>query len=138
MSLLQSNRKNIQDKVVVITGASSGVGLTKAISFAKEGCRLVLAARGVEGLVRATEKCKEFGAKAIYKKTDMSIADDVKELVDFTLKHLGEIDFWVNNVGVMTSGKFEEICMNINEQVIKTNLMGYMHGAYYVLPVFKK
>ncbi len=125
-------------KTAVITGASSGVGLATAQLFAKNGYNLVLAARGVEGLEKATAECNALGGKTIYKSTDMSEAKEVKDLVEFTLREFGRIDVWVNNAGVMASGKFEEIPMEINEQVIKTNLMGYMNGAYYVLPVFKE
>ncbi len=125
-------------KTAVITGASSGVGLATAHLFAQNGYQLVLAARGVEGLEKAVSECNAFGGKAVYKSTDVSNANEVKDLVEFALKEFGRIDIWVNNAGVMSSGKFGEIPMEVNEQVIKTNLMGYMHGAYYVLPVFKE
>lgn len=137
MSLFQS-KKSISGKVVVITGASSGVGLATAIAFAKEDCKIVLAARGEEALKKALQQCQDLGATVVYKTTDTSNAKEVEELVNFTLKHFSQIDFWINNAGVMASGKFEEIPMEVSEQVIKTNLMGYMHSAYYVLPVFKK
>jgi short-subunit dehydrogenase len=58
--------------------------------------------------------------------------------VNKALQFNGRIDIWINNAGVMASGKFEEIPIELNEQVIKTNLFGYMHGAYSVLPIFKK
>lgn len=125
-------------KTAVITGASSGVGLATAQLFAEKGYQIVLAARGKEGLEKAVAECNALGGKAVYKTTDVSNANEVKDLVEFALKEFGRIDVWVNNAGVMASGKFEEIPMDINEQVIKTNLMGYMHGAYYVLPVFKE
>ncbi len=125
-------------KVIVITGASSGVGLATATLFAKEGCNLILASRGELALKKAAEQCRNLGAVVFYKATDMSIADNVKNLADYAVEKFGRIDVWVNNAGVMASGKFEEIPIQINEQVIKTNLMGYMHGAYYVLPIFKK
>ena len=136
MNLL-SKKKNIAGKVVVVTGASSGVGLATAILFAKQGCRLVLASRGEQPLKDAAEQCQNLGADVIYQSTDVSKADEVESLVNFALDNYGRIDIWINNAGVMASGKFEEIPMDISEQVIKTNLMGYMHGAYYVLPVFK-
>lgn len=125
-------------RTAVITGASSGVGLATAHLFAKNGYQIVLAARGEEGLQKATDECRNLGATAFCKATDMGVAEDVKALVDYTLEKFGRIDVWVNNAGVMASGKFEEIPMDISEQVIRTNLMGYMHGAYYVLPVFKE
>ena len=138
MGLSLSKSRSISGKVVVVTGASSGVGLATAQKFAEAGCSLVLAARGEEALKKATEECRNLGATVFYKQTDMSIAKEVQQLVEFALDKLGRIDIWVNNAGVMASGKFEDIPMDIGEQVIKTNLFGYMHGAYYVLPVFKE
>ncbi|MDM1547061.1 SDR family NAD(P)-dependent oxidoreductase [Empedobacter falsenii] len=125
-------------KTIVITGASSGVGLATAELFAKKGFNIVLAARGIEGLEKAANDCIALGGNLVYKSTDMSLSKEVEDLVRYSLSQFGRIDIWVNNAGVMSSGKFEEIPMEVNEQVIKTNLMGYMHGAYYVLPVFKE
>lgn len=139
---MENNTNEIAPKLVkstaVITGASSGVGLATAQLFAKKGFNLVLAARGEDGLQRAVETCRALGAAAVYKATDMSIASEVQRLAEFAVTEFGRIDVWVNNAGVMASGKFEEIPMDVAEQVIKTNLMGYLHGAYYVLPVFKE
>ncbi|MFV0221943.1 SDR family NAD(P)-dependent oxidoreductase [Empedobacter falsenii] len=129
---------SLTTKIAVITGASSGVGLATAELFAKKRYNIILAARGVEALEKAVSKCNALGSHTVYKSTDMSSAEEVKELVEYCLSQFGRIDVWVNNAGVMASGKFEDIPMEIHEQVIKTNLMGYMHGAYYVLPVFKQ
>lgn len=137
LSKYNSNSKN-SGKVAVITGASSGVGLATALTFAKKGYQLALAARGSEALAKAAQECESFGATTCYKSTDMSKAAEVQTFVQFVMKTYGRIDVWVNNAGVMASGKFEDIPMDINEQVIKTNLFGYMHGAYYVLPIFKE
>lgn len=134
---LTNNQAHIS-KTAVITGASSGVGLATAQLFAKKGYNLILASRGLPALEKAAEECRRLGAKVIAKSTDMSIAKEVKTLVQVGLDEFGKIDIWVNNAGVMASGKFEEIPLEINEQVIKTNLMGYMLGAYYILPVFKE
>lgn len=125
------------NKVVVITGASSGVGLAAAEAFAKEGCFLVLAARGEKGLVNAAIKCSELGAETIIVPTDMSVAEDVKQLAKKALEYKGTIDVWVNNAGVMATGKFEDMPFEALDQVIKTNLLGYMHGARCVLPIFR-
>ena len=117
------------NKTAVITGASSGVGLATAQLFAKNGYQIILAARGEEGLQKATDQCRNLGATAFYKATDMGSAEDVKSLVDYTLEKFGRIDVWVNNAGVMASGKFEEIPMYINEQVIINSHTIYFHMA---------
>lgn len=130
--------KSIAGKTVVITGASSGVGRAAAEAFALEGCRLVLAARGEEPLKETVDLCHDLGAIAVAVPTDVSKEEDVKNLVQQALQFNGRIDYWINNAGVMASGKFEEIPMETQEQVIKTNLFGYMYSAYNVLPIFKK
>ncbi|ALR30057.1 short-chain dehydrogenase [Chryseobacterium sp. IHB B 17019] len=131
-------QKSLRGKTVVITGGSSGVGRAAAEAFALEGCNIVVAARGKEALDETVALCRDLEVAAIGIPTDVSIAADVQNLANKALQFNGRIDIWVNNAGVMASGKFEEIPMDLNEQVIKTNLFGYMHGAYSVLPVFKK
>lgn len=132
-----SKNKSISGKTVVITGASSGVGRAVAEAFALEGCNVVLAARGKEGLDEVVQLCHDLEVNAVAVPTDVSKEEDVKNLVAKALEYNGRIDYWVNNAGVMASGKFEEIPMETQEQVIKTNLFGYMYSAYNVLPVFK-
>lgn len=125
-------------KTVVITGASSGVGLATAEAFAVEGANLVLAARGEEGLENAAQRCRNInGNTVVAVSTDVSDYQQVKALVAQALGISGKIDFWVNNAGVMASGKFEEIPIEVSQQVVKTNLFGYMNCAHAVLPIFK-
>ncbi|SEM31125.1 Short-chain dehydrogenase [Chryseobacterium taichungense] len=131
-------QQSLRGKTVVITGGSSGVGRAAAEAFALEGCNIVVAARGKEALDETVDLCRDLGVAALAVPTDVSIAADVQNLANKALQFNGRIDIWINNAGVMASGKFEEIPMDVNEQVIKTNLFGYMHGAYSVLPIFKR
>lgn len=131
-------QRTLRGKTVVITGGSSGVGRAIAEAFALEGCNIVVAARGKDGLDETVQLCRDLEVAAVAVPTDVSIASDVQNLANKALQFNGRIDIWVNNAGVMASGKFEEIPMELNEQVIKTNLFGYMHGAYSVLPIFKR
>lgn len=138
---MKSNKEiqqSLRGKTVVITGGSSGVGRAAAEAFALEGCNIVVAARGKEALDETVSLCRDLGVAALGVPTDVSVAADVQNLANKALQFNGRIDIWLNNAGVMASGKFEEIPMDINEQVIKTNLFGYMHGAYSVLPIFKR
>lgn len=135
---MESLHSDLKGKTVVITGGSSGVGKAAAEAFAREGCNIVIAARGREALDKAVARCRDLGAKAIGVITDVSKAEDVQHLAEEALKLNGRIAVWVNNAGVMASGRFEDIPMEVNEQVIKTNLFGYMHGAYSILPIFKE
>ncbi|KDN55638.1 SDR family NAD(P)-dependent oxidoreductase [Flavobacterium seoulense] len=131
-------RNNLEGKTVVITGASSGVGRAAAEAFAHEGCNIVIAARGQKGLDEVVEYCRSLNVVAVGISADMSIAEDVEKVAAQALAINGKIDIWVNNAGVMASGKFEEIPLEIHHQVIKTNLFGYMHGAYNAINIFKK
>lgn len=138
---MESNKEiqqSLRGKTVVITGGSSGVGRAAAEAFALEGCNIVVAARGKEALDETVSLCRDLGVAALGVPTDVSVAADVQNLANKALQFNGRIDIWLNNAGVMASGKFEEIPMDINEQVIKTNLFGYMYGAYSVLPIFKR
>lgn len=128
----------LKGKTVVITGASSGAGRAAAEAFALEGCNIILAARGQEGLDNVLNLCRDLGAIALAVPTDVSKPEDVKNLATQALQFNGRIDIWVNNAGIMATGKFEDMPVEAVDQIIKTNLLGYLHGAHTVLPIFKK
>ena len=132
------NIQSLRGKTVVITGGTSGVGRAAAEAFALEGCNVVVAARGQEGLDETVSLCHDLGVVALGVSTDVSNGDEVKNLAEKALQFNGRIDFWVNNAGVMASGKFEDVPTEAMEQLVKTNLLGYLHGAHAVLPIFKK
>lgn len=125
-------------KTVVITGGTSGVGRAAAEAFALEGCNVVIGARGQEGLDETVSLCHDLGVVALGVPTDVSNFEQVKHLAEQALQFNGRIDIWVNNAGVMASGKFEEIPAETMDQVVKTNLLGFMHGAHAVIPIFKR
>ena len=132
------NSGTLKGKTVVITGGTSGVGRAAAEAFALEGCNVVIAARGQEGLDETVSLCHDLGVIALGVPTDVSNAEEVKNLANKALQFNGRIDFWVNNAGVMASGKFEDIPLDTMDQVIKTNLLGYLHSAHAVIPIFKR
>lgn len=134
---INQNRSSIYRKTVIITGASSGVGRAAAEEFAKQGANVVIVARGKKGVDDVVEICSQHHVAALGITADVSVEQDVKRVVETALEINGQIDVWINNAGVMASGKFEEIPIDIHEQVIKTNLVGYMYGAYYATKVFK-
>lgn len=138
MNDIKIDKNNLQGKLVVITGASSGVGRAAAEAFAAEGCNIIAVARGSKGINDVVEYCRGLNIKAIGVSADMSNAKDVEKVTAEALAMGEKIDIWVNNAGVMASGKFEEIPLEIHQQVIKTNLFGYMHGAYNAVKVFKE
>ena len=130
--------RELSGKTVVITGGTSGVGRAAAEAFALEGCNVVIAARGQEGLDETVSLCRDLGAVALGVQTDVSNAHQVKHLAEQALQFNGRIDIWVNNAGVMASGKFEDIPVETMDQLVRTNLLGFLHGAHAVLPIFKK
>ncbi len=129
--------KSWKQKVIVITGASSGVGRAIAIELAKHQTNLVLAARREKPLEELAEECRAFGATAKVVHTDVRNANDVRHLAESASRISGTIDAWVNNAGVLAAGALDDIPSAINEQVIMTNLVGYINGAHEVLPYFK-
>lgn len=125
-------------ETVVITGASSGIGKATAEAFAKQGADLVLAARNEDALKETADLCRSLGVAVLAVPTDVSVAEEVTHLVNEALQFSGKIDYWVNNAGVLALGKFEEIPVEVTDQIVKTNLLGYMYSAHAVLPVFKR
>jgi short-subunit dehydrogenase len=125
-------------KVVVITGASSGAGRAAAIAFAQHKVNLILAARNESVLQEVANECIELGAKALTVPTDVTDSKAMIALANAANDRHGHIDVWINNAGVLAAGPFDEMPMILHEQVIKTNLIGYMNGAHAVLPFFKK
>lgn len=129
---------SLQGKVIVITGASSGVGRATALAMARKGASVVLAARRDTVLDEVAEECKTLGGKALAVTTDVTDGDAMKILAAAADEWGGRIDVWVNNAGVLAAGPFEETPVDVHDQVIKINLMGYIHGAHAVLPYFKQ
>ena len=125
-------------KTVVITGASSGAGRAAAMEFARHGAKIVLASRNMEALDKVEAECREMGALAFAVQTDVTDAEAMKKLAATANEFGGSIDIWVNNAGVLAAGEFTETPVAVHDQVIKTNLMGYLYGAHAVLPYFKQ
>jgi short-subunit dehydrogenase len=122
--------------VVVITGASSGIGQATAEAFARDGARLVLAARGADALQEVAVRCMALGAEAIAVPTDVTDAAAVERLAVRARSFGGRIDVWVSNVGVGAVGRYQDTPMRAHEQVIRANLLGHMNDAHAALPVF--
>ncbi len=125
-------------KVVVITGASSGIGRETARRYAKKGARLVLASRSQEALETVAKECRALGGQALVVVTDVSSEPAVRALAATAVLEFGRIDVWVGNAGVFSYGAFEQLPGEVFRQVIETNLMGQVYGARAVLPHFRR
>lgn len=128
----------IRRQVIVITGASSGVGRAAAVEFARNGACLVLAARDGASLQLVADECIAAGGEAIAVPTDVTDAAAVTILAQAALARFNRIDVWVNNAGIGAVGVFEATPIDAHEQVIRTNLLGSMHGAHEALLHFKR
>lgn len=128
---------DLQGQVVVITGASSGSGRAAALEFAHYQTKVVLAARNEAALNEVKTECEGLGSEVLVVPTDTSDSKAMIALANAANDWRGKIDIWVNNAGVLAAGDFDKTPMAVHEQVIKTNLLGYMNGAHAVLPIFK-
>ena len=128
----------LNKQIIVITGASSGVGRATALEFARYRCTLVIAARQKNELDEVAGFCRQLGASVLAVQTDVSNFKNVEELAVAAVNFGGKIDVWVNIAGIAIMGEYNAAPMAEQEQVIKTNLLGCMYGAYAVIPQLKK
>lgn len=130
--------RDLADMSVVITGASSGIGRATALAFAEGGARLTLASRRGGRLAALARECERRGARAQYVETNVSDPVAMRALAQAALRQYKRIDVWVNNAGVGAVGRFIDTPIEAHDQVIRTNLMGYLHGAHAALPHFQR
>jgi NAD(P)-dependent dehydrogenase (short-subunit alcohol dehydrogenase family) len=126
------------DSVVVITGASSGIGRATALAFASEGASVVLAARREQALLKAAAECESLGGRALAVPTDVTDEEAVRELARRAVEHFGRIDVGVNNAAVGLFGRSEETPSHVYGQAIETDLFGTIYGARAALPFFRE
>jgi len=130
--------QDLRNRVVVITGASSGFGRGAALKFAQSGAHVVLAARRKRLLKDVAEECRQIGGEALVVETDVSSPSEVENLAARAINEFGRIDVWVNNAGVGTVSRFEDAPLEEHEQVIRTNLLGTIYGSYVALQQFRQ
>jgi NAD(P)-dependent dehydrogenase (short-subunit alcohol dehydrogenase family) len=127
-----------KDKVVVITGASSGIGRELALRLAAQGAKLSLAARDVERLEAAEAECEKHGGQAIAVPTDVGEQAQCESLMRKTVEEFGDIDILVNNAGVSMWAYFDEVTdLSIFEQIMQVNYFGSLYCTYFALPHLK-
>jgi NADP-dependent 3-hydroxy acid dehydrogenase YdfG len=129
---------NIKGKVVVITGASSGLGEATARLLSAEGATVVLGARRVERLKSLADELTAKGGKALAIATDVTHCDQVKRLVDSAVQKFGRIDVMINNAGLMPSSPLERLKIDDWDRVIDVNIKGVLYGIAAALPHMKQ
>lgn len=125
----------VENKVVVITGASSGIGEATAKLLASWGAKVVLGARREDRLATLTAT---IGANAIYQVTDVANFQDVKQLVNLAYEKYGKVDVLYNNAGVMPQGFLREGNLASYQRMLDINIMGVLHGITAVLPIMEQ
>lgn len=122
--------KPLEDQVVVITGASSGIGLATARLAAQRGARLVLAARNLQALEQLAQEIEQEGGEAIAVATDVSDPSQVEQLGERAIEHFGHFDSWINNAGTGIYGKLLDISHEESRRMFDINFWGVVYGSH--------
>lgn len=126
----------MKNKVIVITGASSGIGRALAKEFASQGARLSLGARRTELLEELRKELPE--TEILIQKTDVSIESDCRQLIDETIKRFGQIDVLINNAGISMRAIFEDVDLKVIKQLMDVNFYGTVYCTKFALPYLLK
>ncbi|MGW6740114.1 SDR family NAD(P)-dependent oxidoreductase [Streptomyces sp. NPDC055025] len=127
------------NKVVLVTGASRGIGRAVALRFAQEGARLVLAARSADRLAQVEKEVRDLGAEVLSVPTDVTSRDDVAALVDAAMNRFGRIDVLVNNAGIGKVGGIESTAFEDDvHQTLQASLFGMINVTQRVLPILRQ
>lgn len=128
----------IKDSVIVITGASSGIGRATALKLAQQGATLLLAARREVILDEVAAECSRLGGRALAVPTNVTDEAAVNALARRAIDTFGRLDVWINNAAVTLFARFEDAPTDVFRQVIETNVFGYFYGARAALPYFRE
>jgi NADP-dependent 3-hydroxy acid dehydrogenase YdfG len=127
------------DKVVLVTGASRGIGRSVALAFAGQGARLVLAARSPDRLAQVALEIRELGTEALSVPTDITSPRDVTALVEAAMDRFGQIDVLANNAGIGKVGPADSAVFGDDvRDTLKASLFGMIHVTQLVLPIFRQ
>jgi meso-butanediol dehydrogenase / (S,S)-butanediol dehydrogenase / diacetyl reductase len=129
----------LEGKTAIITGAANGIGKACAIIFARQGCRLALADRDEEALQRVQEQVKSAGGTSVIRKTDVSIEDEVKALIDLALSTYTNVDILVNNAGI-SGGLYDLDAQDTDEwrMVYAINVLGPVYSTKHIINHMKQ
>jgi len=128
----------IENKVVVITGASSGIGEATALLLAERGAKIVLGARRSDRLEALADRIAGAGGEAAYARTDVKRREDLANLVNLACERFGKLDVLVNNAGIGPISRFDELRVEDWEEMIDVNIKGVLYGIAAALPVFRR
>ncbi|OOX78333.1 SDR family oxidoreductase [Snodgrassella alvi] len=129
---------SVQNKVVIITGASSGIGAATARLLARNGAKVVLAARREQQLQLLQQEITQSGGQAVYQVTDVRQPEQLQTLVDLAQKHFQGVDVIFNNAGIMPNSPISAVQTQQWNDMIDINLKGVLNGIAAVIPIFTK
>lgn len=125
---------SFEDKVVIVTGASSGIGEAVAREFAKNGSKVVLAARSGEKLSKIVDSIRANNGKAAFVVTDVTSEDDCRNLIDTTVSEYGTIHILINNAGISMRALFDDVDLKVLHRLMDVNFWGTVYCTKYALP----
>ena len=128
----------MKDKVVVVTGASSGIGEACAKIFATHGAKVVIAARNKQKLMLVKARLEQSGSVVLMVNCDVSLEEDCRNLMESTMSEFGRIDVLINNAGISMRALFEEVDLKVIRQLMDTNFWGTVYCTKYALPAILK
>jgi short-subunit dehydrogenase len=130
--------KPLKEQTIVITGASSGIGLVTARMAAKEGAKVVVASRNTEALEQLAQEIKNQGGQALAVTADVGIEEDVARIAAAAIAEFGTFDTWVNNAGVSIFGTCEEVSIEDMRRMFDTVYWGAVYGSRIAVQHFKQ
>ena len=130
--------ENIKNKVVIITGASSGLGEATALLLAKYEAKVVLAARRKERLEKLASEITSQGGEALVVVADVAVQSDVERIAQEPLKTYGRIDVLINNAGIMPQATLDKLKVEEWDKMIDINIKGVLYGIAAVLPTMQQ
>ena len=128
---------NVANKVVAITGASSGIGEATALHLAAQGAKVVLGARGEDRLASLAERIRAKGGDVGYATTDVTKRADLTRLVALARERFGRLDVLISNAGAMPIGPIDELAVDDWDQMVDVNIKGVLYGIAAALPLFR-
>jgi short-subunit dehydrogenase len=131
-------KNKVKGKVVVITGASSGIGKALANLFAKNGSKVVIGARNHHNLMEVAEEIRLSGGEVVFMQTDVSNENDCKNLIVTAIDSFGTIDILINNAGISMRALFEDVDLSVIKKLMDINFWGTVYCTKYALPYLLK